>query len=259
MTELDSPPQSVELTSKTALVTGGTTGIGRAFVRLLLRAGARVLLTGQNPDSLARARQELAGTEAVVLQADARSLDAAAAVAREVERRFGGLDIAFFNAGIAQLSPIDAVSEASYAEHMDVNVKGVVFTLQKVLPLLRPGASLVVNTSIADTVGSPNLSIYAASKGALAALVRSLAVELAPRNIRVNAVSPGPTHTPIQAKFGLPPELAESVRRDISQKIPLRRYGTADEVAHAALFLASPAASFVTGVELAVDGGMSAS
>ena len=244
-----------DLGGRIALVTGGTTGIGRAIAELSHRAGARVVVTGRSPATLEQARRELP-EGILVLEADARSIDDATRVAAELTKRFGRLDIAFLNAGIAQLAPFEAVDELHYAEHMDVNVKGAVFTLQKVLPLMGAGGSVVFTTSIADAKGSANLSIYAASKGAIAALMRSLAIELAGRQIRVNAVSPGPTATPIQEKFGLPPEVLASVTQAMSAKIPLGRYGTAHEIASVALFLASPAASFITGVEIATDGGL---
>ena len=241
---------------KCALVTGGTTGIGRATAELLHRQGARVIVTGRNPDTLAQARRELP-PEIAVLESDARSVAAAERLAREVEQRFGKLDILFLNAGIAQLAPFAAVTESFYDEHMNVNVKGVVFTLQKLLPLLGSGASVIVNTSVADQRGAPTMSIYSATKGAVAALVRCLAVELAPRGIRINSVCPATIMTPIQAKFGLPPEVAAASAKHYTARIPQGRFGNAEEVANAVLFLASPAASYITGVELPVDGGLS--
>lgn len=244
-----------EFEGKFALVTGGTTGIGRATAELLHAAGARVAITGQNPDTLAAAARELP-SEVVVLRSDARSLADATQLAEELGKRFGKLDVLFLNAGIAQLSPFEAVDEAFYQAHMDVNVKGVVFTLQKLLPLLGQGASVVINTSVADQRGAPGLSIYSATKGAVAALARALAVELSPRGVRVNSVCPATILTPIQGKFGLPPEVAQAVAQQYTARIPLARFGAAEEVARAVLFLASPAASYITGIELVVDGGL---
>jgi NAD(P)-dependent dehydrogenase (short-subunit alcohol dehydrogenase family) len=243
------------LDGKIALVTGGTTGIGAATARLFHAEGARVVVTGNNPDTLSTARRELP-EEIVVLRADARSPVDAEQVATEIERRFGGLDIVFLNAGVARFAPIEAVDEALYANLMDVNVKGVIFGLQKVLRLLRPGASVLVNTSVVDTKGVPNASVYSATKGAVAALVRSLAVELAGRGIRINSISPGPITTPIFGKLGLPDADITAFQAEWSGKIPLQRMGVADEVARTALFLASPASSFITGVEIPVDGGL---
>jgi NAD(P)-dependent dehydrogenase (short-subunit alcohol dehydrogenase family) len=244
------------ISGKTALITGGTTGIGRATAELLHSAGARVAITGHNPDTLAAARRELPA-DIAVLEADARSLSDAIRLAGEVEQRFGKLDILFLNAGIAQLAPFEAVTEAFYDEHMNVNVKGVIFTLQKLLPLLGQGSSVIVNTSVADQRGAAMMSIYSATKGAVAALVRTLAVELAPRGIRVNSVSPATIITPIQAKFGLPPEVAAASAKHYAARIPLGRFGAAEEVAQMVLFLASPGASYITGVEIPVDGGLS--
>lgn len=251
-------PEIAGISGKTALITGGTTGIGRATAELLHRAGARVAITGLNSDTLAAARQELP-EDIAVLAADARSLSEASRLAAEVDARFGKLDILFLNAGIAQLAPFEAVTEAFYDEHMNVNVKGVVFTLQALLPFLASGASVIVNTSVAGQRGAAMMSIYSATKGAVAALVRSLAVELAPRGIRVNSVSPATILTPIQAKFGLPPEVAIATAKHYTARIPLGRFGAAEEVARAVLFLASPGASYITGVELPVDGGLSIS
>jgi NAD(P)-dependent dehydrogenase (short-subunit alcohol dehydrogenase family) len=245
-----------EFAGKYALITGGTTGIGRATAELLHRAGARVAITGQNAETLAAAARELPN-DMLVLRSDARSLADATALAENLRDRFGKLDVLFLNAGIAQLAPFDAVDEAFYQEHMDVNVKGVVFTLQKLLPLLGHGSSVIVNTSVADQRGTPGLSIYAATKGAVAALVRNLAVELAPRGIRVSSVCPATILTPIQQKFGLPPEVAQATAQKYTARIPLGRFGAAEEVARSVLFLASPAASYITGVELVVDGGLS--
>lgn len=251
-------PTNTDISGKTALITGGTTGIGRATAELLYAAGARVAITGQNPDTLAAARRELPD-DIAVFSADASSLVDSARLAEEVERRFGKLDILFLNAGIAKLAPFEAVSEAFYDEHMDVNVKGIVFTLQKLLPFLLPGSSVVINTSVADQRGAAMMSIYSATKGAVAALARSLAVELAPRGIRVNSVSPATILTPIQAKFGLPAEVAQASAKHYTARIPLGRFGAAEEVARAVIFLASPGASYITGVELPVDGGLSIS
>jgi NAD(P)-dependent dehydrogenase (short-subunit alcohol dehydrogenase family) len=245
-----------DFSGKSVLITGGTTGIGRASAELLHAAGARVAITGRDPDTLAAAARELP-KDVLVLRSDARSLADSAELAAEVEERFGQLDVLFLNAGIAQLAPFEHVSEAFYQEHMDVNVKGVVFTLQRLLPLMGQGASVIVNTSVADQRGAAGMSIYSATKGAVAALVRTLAVELAPRGIRINSVCPATILTPIQAKFGLPPEVAQAAAQKYTARIPLARFGAASEVAQAVAFLASAASSYITGTELVVDGGLS--
>jgi NAD(P)-dependent dehydrogenase (short-subunit alcohol dehydrogenase family) len=243
------------LSGKIALVTGGTTGIGAATAHLFHAEGARVVVTGSNPATLEAARGQLPD-DVVILRADARSLADAERVASEIERRFGGLDIVFLNAGIARFAPLDAVDEAFYDDLMDVNVKGVVFGLQKVLRLLRPGASVLINASAVNGKGFANTSVYSATKGAVAALVRSLAVELAPRQIRVNSISPGPIATPIFGKIGMPQAELDAWQAETVAKIPLQRLGEADEVARTALFLASSASSFITGAEIPVDGGV---
>ena len=240
-----------------ALITGGTTGIGRATARLLYEQGFSVLATGNNPDTIAAARRDLPG-EIVVLLADSRSLADADTVATEVRERFGTLDVVFLNAGIGRMLPIEAVNETTFDEHFAVNVKGQYFTLQKLLPLMSSGGSVIFNGAIGAHKGTPNWSVYSATKGALLAMVRPLAVELAPRGIRVNSVSPGPVNTTAFDKLGLPGEVIAAVREAIPTRVPLGRFGAEEEIARVVAFLASPAASFITGVDVPVDGGMAA-
>jgi NAD(P)-dependent dehydrogenase (short-subunit alcohol dehydrogenase family) len=245
------------LREKVALITGGTTGIGLATARLFHAEGARVFVTGQNADTLAAARAELPA-DVEILRADARSISDSENVAAKIQATTGGLDIAFLNAGVGRFIPFRAVDEDFYDLHMDVNVKGVVFMLKAVLPLLRPGASVLVNSSVVGQRGVANFAIASASKGALSALVRALAVELAERDIRINAISPGPIATPFFGKFGFPENVREAAIGKMVAKIPFKRAGDANEVAQTALFLSSPAASFVTGSDLRVDGGWGA-
>lgn len=246
-----------QLKGKIALVTGGTTGIGLAAAQQLHAEGAKVVVTGQNPATLEAARRALPD-DVLVLRADARSLTDSEQVAAEIERRFGGLDIAFLNAGIARFVPLEGVDEAFYDDTFDINVKGVFFALQKLSPLLRPGASVLVTTSVVSSRGNAGASVYSASKGALVSLVKALAVELAPRGIRVNSISPGPIDTPIFGKIGLPAEAVSEFTGGMAKKVPLGRIGRAEEVARVAVFVASSGASFVTGADIAVDGGLGA-
>jgi NAD(P)-dependent dehydrogenase (short-subunit alcohol dehydrogenase family) len=240
-----------------ALITGGTSGIGLATARLLHEKGFAVLVTGANPDTLAAARRSLPG-EIVVLKADARSLSDASRVADELKQRFGVVDLVFLNAGVGRMRPVEAIDEAFFDEHFGVNVKGQFFTLQKVLPLIRAGGLILFATALGARRGIPNWSITSATKGAVEAMVPALAVELAPRGIRVNAIRPGAIDTPAFDKLGLPAEALAGLKAVLPTRTPLGRFGTAEEIAEVAAFLASPAARYVTGTTIDVDGGTSA-
>ena len=242
------------LEGKRAVITGGTTGIGLATAQLFLQEGARVAITGQNPDRLDEARRML-GPDTLVVKSDAGSIADTEAMIAEVGRAFGGIDVLFLNAGIAKFVPFAEVTEALFDEQFAVNVKGVLFTVQKADRLLQPGASVIVTTSAANRIGFPGSTVYAASKAAARSLVRVLAAELAARNIRVNAISPGPIETPIMGKSGLPPEQQQAAMAAIVANVPLGRSGQADEIARIALFLASDGATYVTGAEISADGG----
>ncbi len=244
-----------KLDGKIALITGGTSGIGLATAKLFQAQGARVAVTGRSAEALKQAHIEL-GDDALVMRSDAASLADIDSLMAAVKERFGRIDILFVNAGVARVGPIDIVSEADYAGMMDINVKGTFFTIQKALPLFAETASVIVTTSIANQLGSPNFSLYAASKAALRSMVQSLALELVGRGVRVNAISPGPIATPIFDSFGLPAEVTQTVKSGIADKSPKKRFGTPDEVANAALFLARDP-GYVIGAEIVVDGGMS--
>ena len=244
------------LKGKTVLITGGTSGIGLATARLFLAEGARLAITGRDPERLAAAQKEL-GNETFVIRSEASNLAEIETLIGQIKIRFGQLDILFVNAAVAKVTPADAVSEAQFDEIMDTNVKGAFFTIQKALPLLGSNASIIVTTSITNQLGSPNLGIYAASKAALRSLVQSLSLVLIDRGIRINAISPGPIATPIFDRFGLPPEAVQSIRETMERKSPIKRFGTPDEIAKIALFLASDDSAYVVGEEIVADGGMS--
>ncbi|ADB33149.1 short-chain dehydrogenase/reductase SDR [Kribbella flavida DSM 17836] len=233
-----------------ALITGGTTGIGRATAELLHARGYQVAVTGQNPESVARARRELPG-DVLVVRSDARVLADTEALTGTVSERFGSLDLLFLNAGIFQPAPVADVTEQSFDEQVDVNFKGQFFTLQKVLPLLNDGGSIVFTVGVAARRGSPGATLGAATRGALLAMVPSLALELAPRRIRVNAVSPGATDTPLFDKLGVPQGGRDAMRANI----PFERFGSSQDVAEVVAFLGSDAAGYITGQDVAVAGG----
>jgi len=239
---------------KTALITGGTSGIGLATAKMLVAGGARVAVTGRDPRVIEAARHAL-GEGALVLASDTSKLADVDALAATVKSRFGGLDLLFVNAGIGRFSPLEAVTEAHWDETFAVNTKGAFFTVQRVAPLLRSGGAVVLTTSIADETGMPSASVYAASKAALRSLARTLAAELLPRGVRVNAISPGPIDTPILGKTGLPQEAITAFLTQVTEANPMKRVGTPDEVARAVLFLAFEA-TYTTGAELLVDGGV---
>ncbi|MDP3843440.1 MAG: SDR family oxidoreductase [Oxalobacteraceae bacterium] len=245
-----------KLKGKTVLITGGSSGIGLATAKLFRDEGAHLVITGRDPDRLARAQEEL-GSETLVIRSDAGSLSEIAAMMDQVKNHFTRLDVLFVNAGVARAAPIEQVSEAQFDEIMGINVKGVYFTIQKTLPLLSDNASIIVTTSITNQLGSPNFSIYGASKAALRSLVQSLSLELIGRGIRINAISPGPIATPMFERFGLPADTVLAIKGGIERKSPIQRFGSPDEIAKVVLFLASDDSSYLVGEEIVVDGGMS--
>lgn len=248
--------QDGKLDGKVALITGGSSGIGLATARLFQAHGARLAITGRNPATLDAAAAEL-GPDAMVLRSDAADLAQIGHLMDAVRERFGRIDVLFINAGTAAPAPIETVTELDFDQQLGVNLKGVFFTIQKALPLLNRGASVIVTTSIANQLGSPHFAVYGAAKAALRSLVKSLGLGLIARGIRVNAISPGPIETPMFDRLGLPEDVAAAKKRDIAAKSPSGRFGSADEIAKAALFLAGSDASYIVGEEIVVDGGMS--
>lgn len=242
------------MSAPAALITGGTSGIGKATAELLHKRGYQVIVTGQNPDTIAAAEKSLP-EQIVVVRADARSLTDTDRVAEEIRERFGALDVLFLNAGIIRPQPVAAFDEATFDDLVNVNFKGQFFTLQKTLPLLNDGSSVIFTVGIGATRGISGGSVTAATRGALLSLMPSLALELAPRRIRVNAVSPGPVDTGIWAKAGLPPEALEEAGNATVSRVPLGRFGTSEEIAEVVAFLASNAAGYVTGENIVVGGG----
>lgn len=245
-----------KLKGKIAVITGGNSGIGLATAKEFVDQGAQVVISGRDQKTLDEAASEL-GANVLAVRADVAKLAEIDKLFAAVKAKFGRIDVLFVNAGIGKFSPFDTVTEEFYDAILDVNLKGAYFTIQKALPLLANGASIVLNTSINAHIGMPNSSVYAASKAALLSLARTLSAELVGRNIRVNAISPGPVTTPIFGRLGLPPEVLEQTRQSIAAQVPMKRFGRPEEIAKTALFLASSDSSFLLGTEIVADGGMS--
>ncbi|AWV03094.1 short-chain dehydrogenase [Burkholderia sp. JP2-270] len=246
----------MRLKNKSALITGGTSGIGLATARLFIAEGARVAVTGRNDAVFERVKAEL-GENALVLKGDVRSIEDMRAIAAEVREQFGGLDVVFANAGWAFPSAVNDIDDHLYNEIMDINVKGVVFTLQAVLPDLREGSSVILNTSFVAQTGKHGISLTAAAKAAVRSLARSWSYEFLDRKIRFNAIAPGGTDTPLLSKWGMSDEDVRNFKSEFAKTIPVGHLGKAEDIAYAALYLASDESSYVVGSELIVDGGAS--
>ena len=244
------------LKGKRALITGGTTGIGLETARQFIAEGARVAVTGSNPKNLEDATNVL-GKDALVLRDDAADVKAQAGLAQQLGDRFGGLEIVFANAGVAEFRPIEAWDATGWNRHFAVNVRGPYFLIQELLPLLSNPSSIVLNASINAHIGMPNSSVYGASKAAIVSMARTLSGELIGRGVRVNVVSPGPISTPLYGKLGFSEADLKTVSASIQSQVPAGRFGTASEIAKAFVFLASDESAYTVGAELLIDGGMS--
>lgn len=240
---------------KVAVVTGGNSGIGLATARAFLREGAKVAITGRSDATLKAAQKEL-GPDVLAIRSDASRVSEIATAMDRIKERFGRIDALFVNAGIGKFVPFEEVTEASFDETMATNLKGVFFTVQKAVPLLTRGSAVVLNASINAHLGMPGSSVYGASKAAVVNLAKTLSADLLARGVRVNVVSPGPVATPILDRMGFPEEQTRQLKDQITQRVPLKRFGQPDEIAAAVLYLSSSESSFVVGTELVVDGGM---
>jgi NAD(P)-dependent dehydrogenase (short-subunit alcohol dehydrogenase family) len=244
-----------KLEGKVAVVTGGTSGIGLAAAKRLVAEGAYVFITGRRQQELDAAVKAI-GKNVTGIQGDSAKLADLDRLYAAVKEEKGWLDIVFANAGGGEFRPLGAITEEHFDWIFDVNVKGVLFTVQKALPLLRDGGSIILNASIVASTGNPALSVYSATKAAVRSFARTWTVDLKDRKIRVNAISPGPIATPGLA--GLAPNEAEGEKlfQQLASQVPLGRLGQPDEIARAVVFLASEDASFIAGIELFVDGGV---
>jgi NAD(P)-dependent dehydrogenase (short-subunit alcohol dehydrogenase family) len=242
--------------NKNVLVTGGSSGIGLAAAKAYAAEGARVFITGRDERTLQTAVSEI-GPQAVAIRNDAGSLADARALGASLASQGVQLDAVFLNAGTARFAALADATEALWDEIFNSNVKGLYFQIQALAPLLRRGASLVINGSINAHIGMPNASIYSASKAAVISMAKTLSAELLPRGARVNVVSPGPVSTPLYGKLGLDAATLEATAAHIQSQVPLGRFGTPQELASTVLHLSAPESAFIVGTEIIVDGGMS--
>ena len=239
---------------KTVVVTGGNSGIGLATAKLFHDQGARVAISGRDQKTLDEAAKNI-GADTLAVKADVSKLADIDKFFAQVTAKFGKIDTLFANAGIAKFAPVGDSTEQLFDETFDINVKGLYFTLQKALPHLNDNAGIVLNSSVVNAKGYPATTVYSATKAAVRSLARTFAAELVDRGIRVNVVSPGPIETPILGRGGMPQAAQEQFAENIKARVPMKRFGTPEEVGHAVLFLASSEASYITGVDLKVDGG----
>jgi NAD(P)-dependent dehydrogenase (short-subunit alcohol dehydrogenase family) len=242
--------------NKSVLVTGGNSGIGLATALEFAKQGARVIITGRDQATLDQAKAQL-GSGAIALRNDAGDIHAAKDLAKTLSDLGIKLDAVFINAGVAKFGALETIDEALWDQTFNVNVKGAYFAIQALIPLLNSGAAIILNGSINAHIGMPGSSVYAASKAALISFAKTLSAELIGRGVRVNVVSPGPVATPLYGRLGVPAEQLDELAAGIQAQVPLKRFGTPDEVASAVVYLSSPEAAFIVGTELIVDGGMS--
>lgn len=244
-----------KLAGKIALVTGGNSGMGLATARLFAAEGAKVIITGRRQQELEAAAKSI-GPAALPIQGDVSRMADLDHLFAAIKKQFGRLDVIFANAGFGEVAPLAQVTEDQFDRQFATNVKGLFFTVQKALPLLSDGASIILNASIAANKGLEGLSVYSATKAAVRSFARTWTNDLKARKIRVNSLSPGPIDTPIFGKMGLSEGQAAGFKEALPGMVPLGRMGSVEEIARTVLFLASDDSSYITGIDLTVDGGM---
>ena len=245
---------SRKLEGKVAVITGGNSGIGLATAKQFVAEGAKVVITGRRQTGLDAAVKEIGGNITGV-QGDVSNLADLDRLYNVVKQKHGHIDILFANAGVGELAPLGQITEAHFDKMFDINVRGLLFTVQKSLPLFRDGGSIILNASIASIRGNAAFSVYSATKAAVRSFARTWTTDLKARKIRANALSPGPIDTPIFDGMAASQAEVDQIKEGFASTVPLGRMGSVDEIAKAALFLASDDSSFVTGIELFVDGG----
>lgn len=245
-----------KLTGKVAVITGGNSGIGLATAKLFKEEGATVIINARNAERLAETKTQFNGTFDAIIQADVSKVGQLESFFTAIGNQYGHIDILFLNAGVAYFAPLEAMDESTFDKQFNINVKGVFFGVQKALPYLNKGASIILNTSVVNQIGMPNANAYAATKAAVRSFARTLSAELVPKGVRVNAIAPGPIDTPIYGKLGLSEAQTQEMAKGIISNVPLGRFGTPEDIAKTALFFASDDSAFIVGAEIEVDGGM---
>lgn len=243
-----------KLNGKVALITGGNSGIGLATAKLFKEQGAQVIITARSAETFKLAQAEL-GQHFDVVKADVSRLDEVQSLLLHVKNKYGGLDVLFANAGIALFRPTTDSDPEFFDQQFNTNVRGLYYTVQKALPILNPGSSVILNASVVANKGMPGASVYSATKAAVRSFARSWTAEIPVAQARFNVLSPGPIETPIYSKLGMPPEQVKAFGEQMTASVPARRFGSSDEMARVALFLASSDSSYICGADIVADGG----
>ena len=240
---------------KVAVITGGNSGIGLGVAKAYAQEGAEVAITGRDQKTLESAAKEI-GDGVLAIQSDAGKVAEIEAAMKKIQGRFGRIDALFVNAGVGKFVPFEEITEKLFDETVNINMKGVFFAIQKAIPLMPKGSAIVVNASINAHLGMPGTTVYGATKAAVLNMVRTISADLLEKGIRVNAISPGPITSALLARDGITHEKLQETKDWIQSQVPLKRFGTPEEIAAAVLYLTSPESAFVLGTELIIDGGM---